>query len=145
MDAFVALLVFQLPKLRSLSLGWNFFKRTEIFRIVFRFVLCENISRAPLWKYKFLERVNFDAKYRQHSGLPPENTMTVAPLFSLLSIRGFTARMDDPALPCSWPGRTPSASTLSELVFSFSREGSLQKVLSVTPAFRKAEVGFYLR
>ncbi|KAI1496953.1 hypothetical protein F5X99DRAFT_398516 [Biscogniauxia marginata] len=136
MDAFVALLISQLPNLESLYPGKNFTRESRFVGMILRSSVCEPTNRnSGLPTFKCLRDVSA-IYFALHPGTRPRtdtgNIRDVLPLFYLPSVRRIVASIDNPAT-FTWPATYPPDPTnLSSLDLTIIREGSLGHVLSAT-------------
>jgi hypothetical protein len=148
MDAFVTLLLSQLPWLRRLYLGQNFFRECPLMGMMLRSALCEEPRDSHLPSFTLLQDVSavhpgLGLKFRRYTNV--RNTADVLPLFYLPSVEQIRAFVDNP-VTFIWPGRyPPNPLRLASLDVTMLREGHLGQVLSVTRGLRKLQWDWYYR
>ncbi|KAJ5129413.1 uncharacterized protein N7515_005452 [Penicillium bovifimosum] len=134
LDAVVALLLAQLPNLKSLHLGPAFTKQSEIIGMVLRSAIFETVDYG-LPDFRHLR----DVTYLLHEGHDQardknvKNTADVLPFFYLSNIERISVFLESP-LAITWPQPTlPVPSSLTSLVLNSVRENYLMNLLSITP------------
>ncbi|KAK7430495.1 hypothetical protein QQZ08_003014 [Neonectria magnoliae] len=140
MNAFVALLLSQLPDLRSLHLGKNFTRETLLVGMMLRSALCDKPTNHCLPSYEHLKDVSIahftlgiDIGRYTHF----RNIADVLPLFYLPSVERITASVDNP-VTFAWPAaHPPSLSKLTSMNLAMIREGNLGQVLSAASGLQK--------
>ncbi|KAB8228860.1 uncharacterized protein BDW43DRAFT_315499 [Aspergillus alliaceus] len=148
MDAFVTLLLSQLPRLRRLYLGQNFFRECPLMGMMLRSALCEETQDSHLPSFTHLQDVSavppgLGLKFRRYTNV--RNTADVLPLFYLPSVEQIWAFVDTP-VTFIWPGRyPPDPSRFASLDVTMLREGHLGQMLSVTRGLRKLQWDWYYR
>ncbi|KAK7415738.1 hypothetical protein QQX98_005651 [Neonectria punicea] len=148
MDAFVALLLSQLPRLGSLHLGKNFTRESRLVGMMLRSALCDESNGDRLPSYEYLKDVSIahfslGIDIRRYTDL--RNTVDVLPLFYLPSVERITASIDNP-VTFAWPvARPPSLSKLTSMNLTMIREGNLGQVLSAASGLQKLRWGWYYR
>ncbi|KAK2761654.1 hypothetical protein FQN54_001482 [Arachnomyces sp. PD_36] len=147
MDAFVALLISQLPNLRSLYLDKNFTRRSCFVGMMFRSALCERPKDCHLPYFEHLLEVspvyyNLGIDIRRYT--KARNTADILPFFYLPSVKRITALIDNPTT-FEWPATPPDSSTLESLDLTMIREGNLGQILSVTTGLKTLRWKWYYR
>ncbi|KPM43773.1 hypothetical protein AK830_g2802 [Neonectria ditissima] len=161
MDAFVALLLSRLPRLRSLYLGENSTKESCLVGMMFASALCDKSSNS-LPSYEYLKGVetahlppgvNIRARtdFEDREDVLPflllpwvySPSMDVLSLFYLPSVERITAVVDNTAT-FAWPAKhPPSPLRLTALNLSVIREANLGQVLSTTAHLQKLEWNWF--
>ncbi|KAL6230226.1 hypothetical protein BDW75DRAFT_76878 [Aspergillus navahoensis] len=130
-----ALLLSQLPNLRSLCMQPNFTRKSHLVGMVIRSALCDE-GRPFRTRFEHLRKV-----YAVYPRLgiyirrvtDARNTTDVLPFFYLPSIEYLTTSIDNPPTALDWPARhPPNALKLQSLDVSMIREGHLRELLLVT-------------
>jgi hypothetical protein len=131
-DAYLAVLLSQLPRLRHLHLSRYYFTESRLVGLVLQSALSGS-SPSPLGPcLQQLETVSLQREGSRHTEWNIRNTANVLPLFYLPSIRKITAPIDDPVV-FSWPtGSPPSPPNLVSLGIADLRESHLGQLLSTT-------------
>lgn len=133
MDAFVALLLSQLPNLRCLHLSENFTRESRFVGMILRSALCDEPRDSHLPSFKHLHDVStiyFDLGIDIRRYTNARNTTEVLPFFYLPSIKRIEASIDNPTT-FVWPAaHPPNSSLLASLELTMIREGHLGQVLS---------------
>ncbi|KAK4044017.1 hypothetical protein C8A01DRAFT_12533, partial [Parachaetomium inaequale] len=130
-DAYLAVLLSQLPRLRHLHLGPYYFTESRLVGLVFQSVLSGS-PPGPLGPcLQRLETVSLQREESRHTEWHIRNTANVLPLFYLPSIREITAPIDDPVV-FSWPTASPPSPNLVSLGIADLRESHLGQLLSIT-------------
>jgi hypothetical protein len=148
MDAFVTLLLSQLPSLRRLYLDKNFARESRLMGMMLRSALCEESQNSHLTSFTHLQDVSvvypgLGLHIRRFTDV--RSTADVLPLFYLPSIEQIRTLVDNPAT-FMWPGEYPPIpSKLTSLDLRMLREGPLGQVLSVTRGLRKLKWDWYYR
>lgn len=133
MDAYLAVLLLQLPRLEWLRLGADFFLESNLIALVLRSVLFDRLWTTSLQR---LRTVSLERIVSRHSDFGVRNTENALPWFYLPSLRSLSVSIDDP-VTFSWPTTTPpSASGLVSLKLDEIREAHLGRLLSVAPHLR---------
>ncbi|KAH7128004.1 hypothetical protein B0J13DRAFT_564827 [Dactylonectria estremocensis] len=146
MDAFVALLLSRLPRLKAFYIGENFTRESRLVGMVLRSALCEHHPNLP--RYEHLEDAaatyfSLGIDLRRHTDI--RNTADVLALFYLPSVKRIRASLDNPDI-FTWPAaQPPSPSRLETLDLTMIREGNLGQVLSVTSGLKKLLWDWYYR
>ena len=148
MDAFVTLLLSQLPNLKSLYLGKNFTRESRLMGMMLRSALCEESQDSHLISFTHLQDVS--AVYpvlglfiRKYTNI--RNTSDVLSLFYLPLVERIRIFLDNPTT-FIWPGKyPPNPSRLTSLDLTMLREGHLGEVLSVTRWLRELIWDWYYR
>ncbi|EAW21126.1 uncharacterized protein NFIA_062870 [Aspergillus fischeri NRRL 181] len=149
MDAFVTLLLSQLPSLRRLYLDKNFARESRLMGMMLRSALCEESQHSHLPSFTHLQDVSvvypgLGLHIRRFTDV--RNSADVLPLFYLPSVEQITTLVDNPAATFMWPGKDPpKSSKLASLDLTMLREGPLGQVLSVTRGLRKLQWDWYYR
>jgi hypothetical protein len=149
MDAFITLLLSQLPSLRRLYLDKNFARESRLMGMMLRSALCEESENSQLPSFTHLQDVSvvypgLGLHIRRFTDI--RNTADVLPLFYLPSVEQITTLIDNPAATFIWPGKyPPSPSKLVSLNLTMLREGPLGQVLSVTRGLQKLQWDWYYR
>lgn len=147
MDAFAALLLACLPRLKSLRMEHNFTRQAHLVGNVFRSALCGGTAGA-LPKYEHLQVVDFFDNYsvyrRCHHPQGRANTDDVLPLFYLPALQRLDVFIDTP-IPgiFDWPTGQPPLSNITSLALYHLREPALEKLLSATPALKSLRWSWY--
>jgi hypothetical protein len=148
MDAFIALLLSQLPNLRRFHLGENFARESRFMGMMLRSALCKEFQDYCLPSFTHLQDVSavypdLGLNIRKYTDV--RNTADVLPLFYLPSVERIKALIDNPTT-FIWPGKyPPNPSRLTSLNLTMLREGHLGQVLSVTQGLRKLQWDWYYR
>lgn len=148
MDAFITLLLSQLPSLRCLYLGKNFARESRFMGMMLRSALCEESEDSHLPSFTHLQDVSavypgLGLYIRDYTDV--RNTADVLPLFYLPSVQRIRILVDNPTT-FMWPGKyPPNPSRLASLDLTMLREGHLGQVLSVTRGLRKLQWDWYYR
>ncbi|RHZ62282.1 uncharacterized protein CDV56_103761 [Aspergillus thermomutatus] len=146
MDAFITLLLSQLPNLRCLYLGKNFARESRFMGMMLRSALCDESQDSHLPSFTHLQDVS--AVYPDFDRYIPDytdvrNTADILPLFYLPSVERIRTLVDNPTT-FMWPGKyPPNPSRLASLDLTMLREGHLGQVLSVTQGLRKLQWDWY--
>ncbi|EAQ88029.1 hypothetical protein CHGG_04648 [Chaetomium globosum CBS 148.51] len=140
LDAYLAILLSQLPRLRRLYLTHKFSQKTDLITLVLRSMLCDShpsqpipgINSTSLHQLQTVSLERFPGHYLTPSSL---NTENILPFFYLPSIQILDLPIDDPptsTLP--WPTpQPPSALNLHTLALRHIREAHLAALLTATP------------
>ena len=109
MDAFVALLLSQLPNLTCLRLDKNFTRENRLVGMMLRQALCQEPKNSHLHSFKFLRDVSVEyfrlpVDIRRYT--KARNTGDVLPLFYLSSVESITTSIDNP-VTFTWPAAHP--------------------------------------
>ncbi|KAK2029625.1 hypothetical protein LX32DRAFT_350941 [Colletotrichum zoysiae] len=136
MDAFTALLIARVPKLRSLCMDGNFAREAGLFSNVLRSALCDhNGTGLPGFEHVH-NVVSQSARGRTRAALF-SNTESVLPLFYLPNLRKLEVVIDTPQSGViEWPISPPRLSNLTSLELWWLRETSLEQVLRATPCLK---------
>lgn len=138
-EAVVALLLAQLPNLRSLILGPIFTRRTELIGMMFRSAICE-LEGYVLPKFSYLKEVSIQSHDGWDWVLRRENvrkTPDFLPLFYLPRIETLSIPIRS-SLAFKWPtAHLPSSETLKSLQLQCIREAHLIDILKATPNLEK--------
>lgn len=149
MDAFVTLLVSQLPNLRCLYLDKNFARESRLMGMMLRSALCEESQDSHLPSFTHLQDVSvvypgLGLEIRKYTDF--RNTADVLPLFYIPSVEHIETFIDNPAATFKWPGSDPpTPSKLISLDITMLREGHLGHVLSATRGLQKLQWDWYYR
>ncbi|KAK2811106.1 hypothetical protein FQN50_002442 [Emmonsiellopsis sp. PD_5] len=148
LDAFVALLLSQLPRLRCLQLDEIIVRESRFLNMMFRTALCERPGASHLSSFEDLQDVT--AVYIRF-GLDTNNFGVIMkpadllPLFYLPSVKHITASIHNPDI-FAWPAtQRPNPTQLTSLNLTLIREGHLGQVLSVTKGLKKLQWHWYYR
>lgn len=148
MDAFVALLLSRLPRLRRLRLGENFTRESRLVGMMLRSTLCEQLADGRLPSFEYLKdasAVYFPLGIDILSYTDARNTADVLPIFYLPSVEHITASIDNPDT-FMWPTRQPpSLLRLVSVDLTMIREEHLGQVLSATSRLQKLQWDWYYR
>ena len=143
LDAYLALLLLQLPRLRRLSLGPVFFTESELMGLVLRSILDGprsdwlgvDVSRC-LHELRTVSLIRGRWYYEVRTN---RNTESTLPFFYLPSLEEMIVSIDNPLAPAlPWPTiQLPAAASLISLSISGAmRESHLGQLLAVTPCLR---------
>ncbi|KAL3474097.1 hypothetical protein BJX99DRAFT_232173 [Aspergillus californicus] len=133
-DALVALLLAQLPRLRFLYFGRAFTRQSALIGRVLNSAVCE-AGTNHLPNFEHLEEVSFLHREDRDEACDRKikNTADILPLFYLPAIKYLSASIQNPdkwAWPCK---HQPTATKLTSLDLTNIREAHLGEVLAVTP------------
>ncbi|RMZ39462.1 hypothetical protein AFCA_002410 [Aspergillus flavus] len=148
MDAFVTLLLSQLPSLRCLYLDQNFARESRLMGMMLRSALCEEPQVSHLSSFAHIQDVTIVYPFigldiRRYTDV--RNTTDVLPLLYLPSVERIRTFVDNP-ITFMWPGKyPPNPSRLASLDLTMLREGHLGQVLSVTRGLLKLQWDWYYR
>ncbi|OKO99951.1 hypothetical protein PENSUB_8168 [Penicillium subrubescens] len=133
MDAFVALLLAQVPNLRYLSLGPDVARPDRLIGMVLRSAICEPMN-YKLPSFEHLQDVSFLLNLGQNYVREKQSKDIAAlSLFYLPNIRHMSASIEN-LTTFSWPkAHLPTPSQLTSLDLTKIREIYLGELLSVTP------------
>ncbi|PLB36520.1 uncharacterized protein BDW47DRAFT_132712 [Aspergillus candidus] len=149
MDAFLALLLSQLPNLACLYLAKNFARESRLMGMMLRSALCDRFQDHHLPSFTRLKDVTavypgLGLEIREYTEM--RNTADVLPLFYLPSVERIRTLVDNPSTAFIWPGECPpNPSRLVSLDLTMLREGPLGQVLSVTRGLQKLRWDWYYR
>ena len=135
MDAFVALLLSQPLRLRTLSVKGSFLCDSKFIGLVFRSMIFEPEAyhcglRLDLRQLEMVTLQTSCNHFRLHNNA--RNTADLLPILYLPSIKQFSASIDNPTI-FTWPATSPpSPSRLHSLTLYNIREPFLGQLLSVT-------------
>ncbi|KAF5019291.1 hypothetical protein F66182_8709 [Fusarium sp. NRRL 66182] len=129
MDAVVALLFSQLPKLQSIHFQLNFTVINRWLGIMLRGALCEP-SKHRLPSYKDVTKVKFSSQSREYRPDGYQNTQHVLPLFYLPKLHSLLVAVDSPA-EFRWPSSAPTSTSIRSLDLYRLRESRLRPLLWV--------------
>ncbi|KAK3294785.1 uncharacterized protein B0H64DRAFT_375534 [Chaetomium fimeti] len=139
-DAHLAVLLSQLPRLQDLRLSNKFYQKCDLVALVLRSMLCDSHSGQPIpgFSSTSLHQLHtVDLERYPGLRLAPEtrNTECILPLFYLPSIKDMSISMPDPPEPeFPWPtSQPPSALGLRTLRLHHIREAHLGQVLAAAP------------
>jgi len=147
-DAYLAVLLTQLPHLEHLYLGPDVFIEGDILGPVLRSILCDtqNSSESAFpgaqpGSLHLLQNVRLDRELNRYCALPHmkiNNTADVLPFFYVPSITHLRLSIDPPDTPSLWPTALPPppCNQLVSLTIEELREPHLGPLLSVTPHLR---------
>ncbi len=143
LDAYLALLLVRLPRLRRLSLGPVFFTESELTGLVLRSGLDGHRSG---WLgvdvggcLRELRTVLLIRSGQYHLARTNRNTESILPFFYLPSLEEIVVSMDNPLAPAlPWPivQRPVAASLISLEISGGIRESHLGQLLAVMPCLR---------
>lgn len=136
-DAIVSLCLSQLHQIRTLALGYNFTRETELIGMLLRATVCAT-CHSDLSKFEHLHEVTYHSFQEAHTFNKVEYgrvTRDLIPLFYLPKVRRLTASLDNPVM-LEWPQASPHAASISYLDLKFIRESSLRGLLTATPALK---------
>ncbi|KAK4238594.1 hypothetical protein C8A03DRAFT_33347, partial [Achaetomium macrosporum] len=141
LDAYLAVLLLQLPRLRCLHLERVVFMESHLIGRVGRTVLCRSHSdpRTPAVSTSLnqLETVHLDRVLGLHSVKTIRNTEDVLPFFYAPSLKEISVTIDDPLGPVfPRPTDPPLAHGLASLRLAHIRESHLGPLLSIAPRLR---------
>ncbi|KAH7304111.1 hypothetical protein BKA65DRAFT_544187 [Rhexocercosporidium sp. MPI-PUGE-AT-0058] len=130
MDAVLAVLLSQLPNLRSLFLGSNFAKETTLIR--------------ELKDVYFNPRIDVERRWgREANDQKPNNTLCPLTFFYAPSIQHITATIEEP-VNFKWPSAVPpTPAKLESLNITLVRERSLGNILLQCHNLRRLTYNFY--
>ncbi|KAK1994044.1 hypothetical protein LX36DRAFT_660930 [Colletotrichum falcatum] len=137
MDAFTALLVARVPKLRRLRVEGNFSQDARFSGNLLRSALCDH-DGTGLPGFKHLHTVVSKGSLSRERTFDFPNTENVLPLFYLAGLRHLEVVIDTPRSggPIQWPAGPPILSNLTSLELWMLRETSLEQVLRATPCLK---------
>ncbi|KAK2781625.1 hypothetical protein FQN52_001402 [Onygenales sp. PD_12] len=145
-NAFVALLLSQLPRLRCLHLDEIIVTQSLFLSMMLRTALCERPRASHLSSFENLQDVT--AVYFR-LGLDIFNygvvmkTAGLLSLFYLPSVKHITASIHSPGI-FAWPAtQRPNPTQLTSLNLTLIREGQLGQILSVTKGLKKFQWHWY--
>ncbi|PGH17918.1 hypothetical protein AJ79_00817 [Helicocarpus griseus UAMH5409] len=148
MDAFVALLLFQLPRLKRLQLSESFTNQSRLIGMVLRTRLCDEPKDSYTPSFDQLQDVSslyFDPGFYIRHYTAARNTADVLPFFYLPSVERITAAIDNPTV-FAWPAaHAPNPSRLASLDLAMIREGNLGHVLSVAKELKTLRWEWFYR
>lgn len=134
MNAFVALLLLQLPNLQDVWLHEYFLKGGGHVGMILRSSLCKPLDHRPFQRLKQVHCHLAD----NVSYLSSRNAAEVLPLFYIPSVEHISALIDDRATSFEWPSvHPPKPSSLTSLDITRLHEGHLGRLLSVTQGLRE--------
>lgn len=143
-DAFVALLLSQVPRLNTLYLGEDFTLQSLFVGRILRSSLCE--KHDYFHSFQNLREVSmpyFHFEFDKEHFRTTRNTADVLPLFYLPTVERMRAVIDNPAY-FEWPGACfPASQSLRSLDLTMVREGNLGKILSATPKLKSLTWDWY--
>ncbi len=140
-DAYLAVLISQLPRLQRLHLGCGFFIENGLIALVLRSILCDSHSDSSIngipTTLNQLHTVTLKG-YRSRDDRSIRNTANALPFFYLPSLRKMSLFIDDPLVPTlPWPtAEPPSPSSLTSLKVLSMRESHLGQLLAALPQLR---------
>ncbi|KAK1580595.1 uncharacterized protein LY79DRAFT_560906 [Colletotrichum navitas] len=136
MDAFTALLLTRIPKLRSLRIEGNFSQEARLSGNVLRSALCDH-SGTNLPGFEDLHTVVSKSVWSRTRIIMMPNTEDLLPLFYLPTLRKLEALIDTPQSgQIKWPISPPRLSNLTSLNLRVLRETSIEQVLRATPCLK---------
>jgi hypothetical protein len=140
-DAYLAVLISQLPCLQHLHLDCGFFIENDLKALVLRSILCDSHSDSSIngipATLNQLHTVTLKGEnYRRDRSI--RNTANALPFFYLPSLRKMSLFIEDPLVPTlPWPtAEPPSASSLTSLKVVSMRESHLGQLLAALPQLR---------
>jgi hypothetical protein len=143
LDAYIALLLLRLPRLRRLHLGPVFLMESELIGLVLRSILhgprsdwLEVDVSTSLRELCTVSLIRGGLFYRDRTN---RNTESTLPFFQLPSLEEMIVSIDNPLAPAlPWPtAQPPSATSLVSLsVGGTMRESHLGQLLAATPCLR---------
>ncbi len=140
-DAYLAVLISQLPRLQRLHLDDGFFVENDLKALVLRSILCDSHSDSSIngipTTLNQLHTVTLKGEnYRRDRSI--RNTANALPFFYLPSLRKMSLFIEDPLVPIlPWPtAEPPSASSLTSLKVVSMRESHLGQLLAALPQLR---------
>ncbi|KAH6631858.1 hypothetical protein F5144DRAFT_629804 [Chaetomium tenue] len=140
LDAYLAILLSQLPRLRRLYLTHKFSQKTDLITLVLRSMLCDSHPKQPIpgissTSLHQLQTVSLDRFPGHYLSPSSPNTENILPFFYLPSIQNLYLPIDDPPTPTlPWPTpQPPTALTLRTLSLYHLREAHLAALLTATP------------
>lgn len=141
-DAWVALLLSQLPNLRRLSLDENFVRDSCFIGLLFRWALCGSKGKPrPLQN---LAGVHFKLALDMRARKTSRNTADMLSLFYLPAAENISVSIDNPPSGFAWPAEhPPSPSNLRSLELTMLREGHLGQILSTTTGLTRLEWSWF--
>ena len=140
-DAYLAVLISQIPRLQRLHLDCGFFIENDLKALVLRSILCDSHSDSSIngitTTLSQLHTVTVKG-YRWPDDRSIRNTANALPFFYLPSLRKISLFIDDPLVPTlPWPTtEPPSASSLTSLKVFSIRESHLGQLLAALPQLR---------
>ena len=144
-DAFIALLLAQLPNLKYLGLKGGFPRQTAWIRMMFGSALCES-GRYTLPRFQHLRDVTFlawegDDPVRDQYG---KNTPAILPFFYLPSLERMSASIENPE-PFTWPvAELPAPEKLEFLDLRTGCHEHLSEILPVTQNLKVLDWRLYI-
>ncbi|KAL2133721.1 hypothetical protein VTI74DRAFT_1847 [Chaetomium olivicolor] len=143
LDAFLAVLLSQLPRLQRLHLGPVFFLDIGLTGLVLRSILCnshvDRLTPDISNKLSQLQSVSLERPEGHYKDISiRSNTESVLPFFYLPSLKEMSVLIDDPLDAIfQWPtAQPPSALGLVSLRLTGIRESHLGQLLSAVPRLR---------
>lgn len=150
LDAYLAVLLSQLPRLRHLHLGPVFFVESDLIGLVLRSILCDShlgqLMPGVGTSLHQLQTVTLERdRGREKDIRKIRNTENVLPFFHLPSLREMSVSVDDPLVPVVPRPTTqpPSALGLVSLRLTKIRESHLGHLLSAAPRLRSLHWWWY--
>ncbi|KAL4910705.1 hypothetical protein BDW74DRAFT_172176 [Aspergillus multicolor] len=142
LDAFIALLLARLPRLKSLYLGPWFTRRTALIGVVLQCAICERTDPTigSLPDFEHLQDVTI-LRCRGRDDAPEcdkkvKNTADLLPLFYLPNLQTLSAAIQNPGV-WTWPApahlHLPHPFKLTSLDLTCIREAYLRNILAVLP------------
>ncbi|KAH8895207.1 hypothetical protein GQ53DRAFT_743966 [Thozetella sp. PMI_491] len=140
-DAWVALLLSQIPKLKVLNLEENFIRDSYFIGMILRWALCGPVERGLFQGVADARfKLALDMRYRKTRG----NTGDMLSLFYLPSVKHISVSIDNPFPSFSWPSRrSPDPSKLLSLDLTMLREGHLGHILSTTKSLTRLKWSWF--
>ncbi len=145
LDAYLAVLISQLPRLQRLHLGCCFFIENDLIGRVLRSIISgSDADLSPPGIHTTLHQLHtvtlegFVSRYNGIDDRGTRNTVNALPFFYLPSLRKMSASIDNPLVPTfPWPTpQPPSASSLTSLSVVTIRESHLGELLAALPHLR---------
>ena len=142
LDAYLAILISQLPHLQRLHLGPCFSIEVDLTSLILRSILCgsRSDSRIPGVHTTLhqLYAVTFDRFSSCYDNRAIRNTANVLPFFYLPSLKKMPITIHDPLVPIfPWPTtQPPSSPSLTSLRVVSMRESHLGQLLVTLPRLR---------
>lgn len=146
-DAYLAILLSQLPNVRQIYLGPDVFTESNILGLVLRSLLWDSkdgLHDAPAFpgtqpgSLRRLESVRLDRELSRHDDTPNmkyRNTTNLLPLFSIPLVKTLAMAIESPDTPTLWPSLSlvPVCHHLVHLTIDDLRQSHLGEILSVVP------------
>ncbi|PYI01921.1 hypothetical protein BO78DRAFT_378087 [Aspergillus sclerotiicarbonarius CBS 121057] len=141
-DAWLALLLAQLPRLKCLYLSPNFTQQSKLIGMVLRSAIEPAYYGLP--DFRHLRDVSFHLRVgdRSRKKRNDKNTTDVLPFFYLPSIQHLSASIENPVI-FTWPAAHLPVPNLTSLDLNFVREAHLGQLLSVTQNLKTLRWAWY--